>query len=283
MTEKITTEKNITDKSDTAAHLSDFEALLHTAGLSLAGIKAKPGTQDYTRALGQLYAQAVARWGLGLHHLPHSVSLEAGEVALVSGKAKVPLSGGAQGVARGLGELQAPGEHGLSDWAALPEGWRASITSRAQLRTLIEDARDFETHWAALRADTFYRVWRSGETLNIEVSRPVNAAQLLADAAWDVITSIKDRSFARELMERSKQGGLLQAVLGARHKGAGAALEQNYGAHFTVQSVVSQLEGAVGRDFAAYQMALKDAAQQLGELQSAAVSATASILKGDLR
>ncbi len=261
----------------------DFEALLQTAGLSLSAVKSKPGTQDYAKELTQLYQQAVTRWGLGLHHLPHSVVLEGDEVTLVSGKTRVPLSQGAQHAAQELGRLQALGAQGLSEWAALPEGWRATISSRAQLRTLIEDARDFETHWATLRQDVSYRVWRRDETLNLEVARPVSAPELLADAAWDVITSIKDRSFSRELMERSKHGGILEAVLGARHKGAGAALDQNFAAHFTVQAVVTTLQGPQGRDFEAYLAALKDSAQQLAELQAAAVSATAHILRGELR
>lgn len=276
---ETTKPSKVTPKAEQNA---DFEALLNTAGLSAREVSAKPGSPEYPEALSQLYQRAVARWGLGLHHLPHSVTLEGGQITLHSGNTHMALEGAPQ-LSRQLASLQAIGERGLSEWPALSDGWRAKITSRAQLRTLIEDARDFETLWDTLRGDFFYRVWRSGETLFVEVCRPVDAAQLLADAAWDVMTSIKDRNFVRELMERSKEGGLLAAVLSARHKGAGAALEQHYGAHFTVQAVVSELSGQAGRDFSAYQAALKEAVQQLSELQQAAVSSTAAVLRGDLR
>ncbi|QFP75213.1 DNA repair protein [Deinococcus sp. AJ005] len=265
-----------------------FQRLLTTAQIDadVTSIVADPATAD--AQLTALLRVALDRWGYSLHHLEHRAALtDTGEIQLFAGKTLVGRTGeDAEHLARSYASLGAPNADGLSDWSVLGEGWRTTIKSAAQLRVLIEDARDFETMWTPERG-LFLRIWRrtegGQEVTATEYAQPVNATQLLGDAAWDAIQGIKDRALQRELMERSAKGGLLQAFLSARHKDA----ERNLGSlpetHFTVQSSVTRLTGEDARDFAAVRAAQKTTADELRAMQERAVKGMVELLRSDLR
>ncbi|MDR6218795.1 DNA repair protein [Deinococcus soli (ex Cha et al. 2016)] len=269
---------------------STFQTLLGTAGISadIAALTALDDRNDTDAALTGLLRQALERWGYGLHHLQHTAHWTGETIELrEGGRAVTDLSAEPARIAAAYATLAAPDERDLSSWAALPEGHRTDIRAAAQLRVLIEDARDFETTWTADKHGLHYRVWRTenpadGEVLTVEYARPTSAAQLLADAAWDVITRIKDRALQRELMDRSAQGGMLQAFLGARHKNAAANLDALPEAHFTIQANVGRLTGADARNFEAYRTLQRATADTLTSLQDHAVKQVAATLGGDL-
>ena len=268
--------------------ITGFQRLLTTAQIDadVAGIVADPASAD--ARLTTLLREALDRWGYGLHHLDHRAVLsDAGELQFFAGKTLVGRAGeDAEQLARSYASLSAPNAEGLSDWSVLGEGYRTPIRNAAQLRVLIEDARDFETLWTPERG-LFLRLWRrtenGQEVTAAEYAQPVNAAQLLGDAAWDAIQGIKDRALQRELMERSAKGGLLQAFLSARHKDA----ERNLGSlpetHFTVQSNVVRVTGPAARDYAAVRAAQKESADGLRAMQERAVKGMAELLRSDLR
>ncbi|CAM4298303.1 hypothetical protein DEMA109039_13540 [Deinococcus marmoris] len=270
------------------SNATGFQRLLTTAQIDadVTGIVADPATAD--AQLTALLRGALDRWGYGLHHLEHRAALtDTGEIQLFAGKTLVGRTGeDSEHLARSYASLSAPNADGLSDWSVLGEGWRTTIKSQAQLRVLIEDARDFETLWTPERG-LFLRIWRrtegGQEVTATEYAQPVNATQLLGDAAWDAIQGIKDRALQRELMERSARGGLLQAFLSARHKDA----ERNLGSlpetHFTVQSSVTRLTGEDARDFAAVRAAQKTTADELKAMQERAVRGMVELLRSDLR
>lgn len=273
--------------------LARFAELVATAGLhSDVQALADSGADDTTleAQLTQELRLAHDRWGLGLLHLQHSARLihtdgVPSDIALlVDGAPRAQLSDGARAIAGTYASMQAPGPEGRSEWGILPEGHRVTLRpGLGQLRVLIEDARDFETHWTPGAAQTWTRTWRQGETLAVEVHRPATPATALADAAWDVITSIKDRTFQRELMERSNQVGMLGALLGARHSGAGDALNQLPEAHFAVSSAVVRETGREGREVDRWKAMQREATETLDELQKAATRRLAAVLSGGLR
>lgn len=268
--------------------VTGFQRLLATAQIDadVAGIVADPASAD--ARLTDLLRAALDRWGHGLHHLDHrAVLTDAGEIQFFSGKTLVGRAGeDAEHLARSYASLSAPNAEGLSDWSVLGEGYRTPIRNAAQLRVLIEDARDFETLWTPERG-LFLRLWRrtenGQEVTAVEYVQPVNAAQLLGDAAWDAIQGIKDRALQRELMERSAKGGLLQAFLSARHKDAERHLGSLPETHFTVQSNVMRLTGADARDYAAVRTAQKETADELKAMQDRAVKGMVELLRSDLR
>lgn len=268
--------------------VTGFQRLLTTAQIDadVAGIVADPASAD--ARLTDLLRAALDRWGHGLHHLDHrAVLTDAGEIQFFAGKTLVGRAGeDAEHLARSYASLSAPNAEGLSDWSVLGEGYRTPIRNAAQLRVLIEDARDFETLWTPERG-LFLRLWRrtenGQEVTAVEYVQPVNAAQLLGDAAWDAIQGIKDRALQRELMERSAKGGLLQAFLSARHKDAERHLGSLPETHFTVQSNVTRLTGADARDYAAVRTAQKETADELKAMQDRAVKGMVELLRSDLR
>lgn len=271
-----------------SSDVKGFQRLLTTAQLdaNVAGIVAEPATAD--ARLTELLRVALDRWGFGLHHLEHRATLnDAGEIQLFADRTQVGRAGeDAEHLTRSYASLSAPNAEGLSDWSVLGEGHRTPIKNPAQLRVLIEDARDFETLWTQERG-LFLRIWRrtenGQEVTATEYAQPVNAPQLLGDAAWDAIQGIKDRALQRELMERSARGGLLQAFMSARHKDAERNLSSLPETHFTVQSSVTRLMGADARDFAAVRAAQKDTADELKAMQERAVKGMAELLRSDLR
>ncbi|PNY81469.1 DNA repair protein [Deinococcus koreensis] len=274
------------------AHLDAFDALMATAAVdSQIRALAESGadTQTLNAALTEAFVQAQRRWGLGLHHLRHAAELtvrgEQPDIALLTdGQLTAHVSEGSAAIAAAYAPMQALDERGLSLWGALPDGHRVPAdVPFTHLKALIEDARDFETHWLSGRGGTFSRVWRSGETLFVEVARPASPQAALSDAAWDVITGIKDRTFQRELMSRSEEVGLLGALLAARHAGAGANLARLPEAHFTVQAAVQTLEGTDGRSAEGYRAQIRNALAELEDYQSGATRQLAQVLKHGLR
>lgn len=286
-----TKETPATPPTTSQAHLDAFDSLMSTAAVdSQVRALADSGadTQTLNAALTQAIQQAQQRWGLGLHHLAHSAELTDGEqpdiVLLVDGKPVVQVSSGSERIAAAYQPMQALDERGLSLWGALPDGHRVPEgVPYAHLKVLIEDARDFETHWTPARGGTYTRLWRKDDTLFTEVSRPASPQAALSDAAWDVITSIKDRTLQRELMTRSEQVGMLGALLAARHAGAGANLARLPEAHFTVQAVVVGLTGPDARNAEAYRTAVKNASAELEDYQGHTTRQLAEVLKHGLR
>ena len=276
-------------KDQTGGNYAAFDTLMSTAGVdsqiaALAASEADASTLD--AALTQSLQEAQGRWGLGLHHLRHEARLtDDGDIEILTdGRPSARVSEGFGTLAQAYAPMQALDERGLSQWAALGEGHRTpGDLPLGQLKVLIEHARDFETDWSAGRGDTFHRVWRRGDTLSVEVARPASAEAALSDAAWDVIASIKDRAFQRELMRRSEKDGMLGALLGARHAGAKANLAQLPEAHFTVQAFVQTLSGAAARNVEEYRSALKTAAAALEEYQGATTRQLSEVLRHGLR
>ncbi|WP_216326331.1 DNA repair protein [Deinococcus aestuarii] len=286
----------LSKKKDTAAAQEDalttFAALVATAGVesdvrALQDGGADEGTlnEQLTRELGLAHD----RWGLGLGHLRHEAQLvregERPDVALlVDGAVRARVSEGARALAATYTPMQALGAEGLSEWGVLEDGHRVTLRpGLGQMRVLVEDARDFETLWSAERGGVWTRTWRKGETLAVEVHRPASPATALADAAWDVIASIKDRKFQRELMERSNSVGMLGALLGARHSSAGDALAQLPEAHFTVSAAVVRETGRSARDLERWKAMVREGQESLDALQGANTKRLAAVLSGGLR
>lgn len=279
-----------TIETPTPTPFQDFDTLMSTAAVDSqiqALAESGPDQKTLNHALTEALRTAQQRWGLGLHHLKHEARVsEDGQdvVFYVDGRPVVRLSEGYESLALAYEPMRSTDENGLSLWGALPEGHRVPADAPfAQLKVLIEEARDFETHWTPARNGVFQRVWRSGETLYIEVTRPVSAQAALSDAAWDVITSIKDRSFQRELMRRSEEVGMLGALLAARHATAGAILASLPEAHFAVQSIVLTITGAEGRNPETYRTGLKNAAAELEEAQGHVTKQLSEVLRHGLR
>lgn len=268
--------------------LAAFDALTATAGVdsraqALADSGADTGTLE--AALTGALRAAHDRWGLGLHHLRHEArQLDGGDVALlVDGREVARVGEGYAAIAQAYAPMGAADERGLSLWGVLGEGHRVAADAPfTVLKVLIEEARDFETHWTPGRGGAFSRVWRRGDTLHVEVARPASAEEALADAAWDVITSIKDRAFQRELMRRSEEAGMLGALLAARHAGASSNLARLPEAQFAVQAVVRRLEGAEARSAEGYRSELRAAAAELDDLQAAATRQLSEVLRHGL-
>lgn len=266
-----------------------FDALMATAAVdSQIAALAESGADHATlqAAMNEAWRTAQERWGLGLHHLQHTLELTDAQDDLIlqaDGREVSRFSAGYEALARAYAGMQATGDQGLSEWGALGEGHRVSADLPfSQLKVLIEEARDFETQWMPGRGELFHRVWRKGETLFVEVMRPVSPQAALSDAAWDVITSIKDRAFQRELMRRSEEVGMLGALLAARHAGAGANLARLPEAHFAVQAVVERLTGADARSPEGYRAALKLATAQLEEAQGYITGQLSEVLRRGL-
>lgn len=264
-----------------------FDALMATAAVdSQIEALAESGADALTldRALSDALQAAQRRWGLGLHHLKHAARMDGNDIELlVDDRPAARLSEGSATLAQAYEGMRAADERGLSLWGALGEGHRVpGDAPAARLKVLIEDARDFETLWTAARSDIYHRTWRQGEILSVEVARPASAEAALSDAAWDVITSIKDRTFQRELMRRSEEVGMLGALLGARHAGARGNLNQMPDAHFTVQASVHTVNGPEARNADTHRALLRAATAELEELQSHTTRQLAEVLRHGL-
>ncbi len=282
------TKSDMTAPTPPASPYASFDALMATAAVdsqiqSLADSGADALTLD--SALTDALTAAHRRWGLGLHHLTHTARSDGDDIVfLTDGRVTAHLSGGVETLARAYEDMRATDERGLSLWGALGEGHRLpGDAPGARLKVLIEDARDFETHWTAGRAEQYWRTWRSGETLFAEVARPASAEAALSDAAWDVITSIKDRVFQRDLMRRSEEVGMLGALLGARHAGARSNLSLLPDAHFTVQAAVHSVTGPEARNAETHRALLRAASAELDELQSHTTRQLAEVLRHGLK
>ncbi|GGJ70461.1 DNA repair protein [Deinococcus aquiradiocola] len=272
--------------------LTRFAALVATAGIDSDVRVLQDGgasEQDLNEQLTRELRLAQDRWGLGLLHLRHSARLtgDAGQqdIALdTDGMQVALLSEGARSVAGTYAAMQALGADGLSEWGVLEDGPRVTLKpGLGQIRVLVEDARDFETRWSNDRAGVWSRTWRKGDTLGVEVHRPASPVTALADAAWDVITGIKDRTFQRELMERSNSVGMLGALLGARHSGAVNALERLPEAHFAVSSAVVRQSGEDARSLERWKAMLREGTDTLDELQKSGTRRLAAVLSSGLR
>jgi len=275
-------------ESTTASPFTAFDALMATAAVdsqiqALADSGADTPTLD--AALTEATQAAQRRWGLGLHHLKHAARTDGDDIVfLTDDRPATTLSQGVEALARAYEDMRASDERGLSLWGALGEGHRVpGDAPSARLKVLIEDARDFETHWASGRGEQYWRTWRSGETLHVEVARPASAEAALSDAAWDVITSIRDRVFQRELMRRSEEVGMLGALLGARHAGARSNLSLLPDAHFTVQAAVHTASGPDARNADTHRALLRAASAELDELQSHTTRQLAEVLRHGLK
>ncbi|WP_269845131.1 DNA repair protein [Deinococcus arcticus] len=278
------------DERQTTSPFAAFDALMATAAVdsgaqALQGSGTDPDTMN--AALTGALVQALRRWGLGLHHLRFEARLTEGgqDIALLEGGRPTALvSEGPAALARTLEAMGAADERGLSLWGVLGDGHRVpGDTPFARLRVLIEDARDFETEWSPARAGAFTRTWRAGDTLFVEVARPASPQAALSDAAWDVITSIKDRTFQRELMQRSEEAGMLGALLGARHASARANLAALPEAHFSVQATVHTLQGPQARNPEDYRAAVRQATEELDALQAQVTRQLAEVLRHGLK
>lgn len=266
-----------------------FDTLMSTAAVDSqirALADSQPDRKTLNVALSEALSSAHQRWGLGLHHLTHEarVSDDNTDILLLTdGHEAARISEEYGSIAGAYEPMRSTDENGLSQWPALSDGYRAPADLPASsLKILIEHARDFETHWMTGKGGTFHRVWRKNDTLFVEVNRPVSAQTALSDAAWDVITSIKDRAFQRELMRRSEEVGMLGALLGARHSGASAALARLPEAHFAVQATVHTLKNGAGRNMEEYRTALKNATAELEEAQGLITKQLSEVLRHGL-
>ncbi|MBZ9750210.1 DNA repair protein [Deinococcus sp. HMF7604] len=278
------------DERQTTSPFDAFDGLMATAALDPQTRTLAEGGADtgaVNAALSETLNSALRRWGLGLHHLRHEAQVtDSGQdIAILTGGRQTALvSEGPAALARALEAMGAADERGLSLWGVLGEGHRVpGDTPFARLRVLIEDARDFETEWTPARGGAFHRTWRAGDTLFVEVARPASPQTALSDAAWDVITSIKDRTFQRELMRRSEEMGMLGALLGARHASARNNLAALPDAHFTVQATIQTLSGPQARQAEEYRTALRLATEELDALQGQATRQLAEVLRHGLK
>ncbi|GGR92292.1 DNA repair protein [Deinococcus sedimenti] len=264
-----------------------FDALMATAAVDSqidALVQSGVDTPTLDQALTEALGAAQRRWGLGLHHLAHAARTDGTDIDfLVDGRPVARLSDGVAALAQAYEDMRATDERGLSLWGALPDGPRVpGDAPAARLKVLIEDARDFETLWTPGRGEMLHRTWRQGETLFVEAARPASAEAALSDAAWDVITGIKDRTFQRELMRRSEEVGMLGALLGARHAGARSNLNLLPDAHFTVQATVHSATGAEARNAESHRALLRAAAAELEELQGHTTRQLSEVLRHGL-
>lgn len=216
-----------------------LEGLLQTAlpEISLAGLDLPE--------LSQALSRAHDAWGLGLRHLRHEVRAEdGGGLALYADRTRIgSVQDGPEALANTYASMQAPDERGLSSWAVLPEGHRVALEGGTrQLKVLVEDARDFESHWAAHTGGMHLRTGRQNETLWVEVARPTSGRDLVQDAAWEVVERIKDRALRRSLQKQAEERGILGAVLSARSGEVEASMRRSPGLYFTVNAAVTRTD-----------------------------------------
>lgn len=263
--------------TESAAPRRALEALLRTATPEFSAEDL--GTAELSTAL----TRAHDAWGFGLRHVHHEIRAEEdGGMALYADRSRV---GGVQDspedLALAYGSMQALDERGLSSWAVLPEGHRVQLEGGSrQPRVLIEDARDFESHWAAHSGGMHLRTGRLGEDLWVEVARPTSGRDLVQDAAWEVVERIKDRALRRNLQKQAEERGILSAVLSARSGGIEAAMRKSPGLYFTVNAAVAH---GTERTLDAWRTLQKEATQALEAAQAAQVDRLVAMLGGAVR
>ena len=267
---------------NSAASRSALQTLLRTALPEMRLVDQTP------TELSALLTQAHESWGFGLRHVQHEIRTEAsGELALYADRSRV---GSAQDTPEDLvaayTSMQAQDEQGRSLWAVLPEGHRVTLEAGSrQIRVLVEDARDFETHWAVQAgagqtSGMFIRSGRQGETLWVEAFRPAPGAGLVQDAAWEVVERIRDRSLRRELQRRAEEKGILGALLGARGEGMEAAMRRSPSLHFTVNAAVARSQE---RSYDAWKALQKEAVSALDAAQQAQIERLVALLGSPAR
>ena len=260
------------DMTASGAARQALQALLRTAlpDISVSNLSAEQ--------LSAALTQAHESWGYGLRHVRHEIRLEdGGELGLYADRARLGSATDTPEVlAAAYASMQADDEQGRSAWAVLPEGHRVTLEpGNRQLKVLVEDARDFETHWAAAANGTAQRTGRQGDDLWVEVFRAAPGRDLVQDAAWEVVERIKDRALRRELQRRAEEKGILGALLGARGEGIEAAMKRSPSLHFTVNAAVARTQE---RSFEAWKAVQKEAAAALEAAQQAQVERLVSLL-----
>ena len=285
MTQATKSRKEALAKKDTAAPQPGessaparkaLQALLNTALPEVRIVE-----QD-TAELSAWLTQAHEIWGYGLRHVQHEIRREdAGQLGLYADRARI---GGAlddpEALAGAYASMQALDEQGRSVWAVLPEGHRLSLEPGSrQLKVLVEDARDFETHWAAHVSGAFIRSGRQGEDLWVEAFRAAPGRELVQDAAWEVVERIKDRALRRELQRRAEEKGILGALLGARGAGLEASLRRSPSLHFTVNAAVAHRQE---RSFDGYRTLQREAISTLEAAQQAQIERLVALLGSPL-
>ncbi len=267
----------VMDGAATSAARQALQALLRTA------LPEVTLGQQSAAELSALLSQAHERWGYGLRHVHHEVRLEdGGQVRLYADRARIGSAEDApEALAAAYASMQAQDEQGRSVWAVLPEGHRVTLEAGTrQLKVLVEDARDFETHWTEASGGAFVRTGRQGEELWVEAFRAAPGRDLVQDAAWEVVERIKDRALRRELQRRAEGKGILAALLGARGEGIEAAMKKSPSLHFTVNAAVSR---STERSFEVWRGLQKEALADLNAAQQAQVERLVTLLGSPVR
>ncbi|MFC4454036.1 DNA repair protein [Deinococcus sonorensis] len=277
MTQRTKTKPEVAEGPDATVAQRALERLLQTAlpDVTVAGQSPAQLSAALTRA------QEV--WGFGLRHLRHEVRAEdGGALALYADRTRIgSVLDGPEALATTYASMQALDERGLSSWAVLPEGHRFTMEAGSrQLRVLIEDGRDFESHWSPLSGGVHLRTGRQGQDLWVEVARPTSGRDLVQDAAWEVVERIKDRALRRELQRRAEERGILGAVLSARSGEIEAAMRQSPSLHFTVSAAVAH---TTERSLDSWRQLQKDALAALTTAQAAQVDRLVGMLGGSGR
>ena len=266
----------VSDTPPSAAARQSLQTLLKTA---LPEVR----VLDQTDAeLSALLTQAHELWGYGLRHVQHEVrSEEGGQLALYADRARIGgVADDAEVLAAAYASMQAEDEQGRSAWAVLPEGHRVTLEPGSrQIKVLVEDARDFETHWAVHASGAALRSGRQGKEVWVEAFRPAPGRELVQDAAWEVVERIKDRALRRELQRRAEEKGILGALLGARGAGLEASLRRSPSLHFTVNAAVARSQE---RSFETYRTLQKEALGTLDTAQQAQIERLVSLLSSPL-
>lgn len=268
---------------DAVQTAQDAEAAVRTALQSLLRTALPDLNLDVREALNpaELSAdltRAHEAWGLGLRHVQHEVRAEeGGTLGLYADGARVGSPQDApDALAAAYATMQAVDADGLSSWPVLPEGHRFTLEAGSrQIRVLIEDGRDFESHWTAHTGGLHYRTGRRGEDLWVEAFRAAPGRDLVQDAAWEVVERIKDRALRRELQRRAEVKGILGAVLGARGEAVEASMRRSPGLHFTVSAAVMH---STARTLDAWKALQKEAVATLETAQKAQVDRLVELL-----
>lgn len=231
-----------------------------------------------TNELSAALTRAHEAWGLGLRHVKHEVRMEAeGALALYADGARVGSAQDApETLASAYATMQASDADGLSSWPVLPEGHRLTLEAGTrQIRVLVEDGRDFESHWTGHTGGMYFRTGRQGDDLWVEAFRAAPGRDLVQDAAWEVVERIKDRALRRELQRRAEEKGILGAVLGARGEAVEASMRRSPGLHFTVSAAVTHTSA---RTLEAWKALQKEAVAALEAAQKAQVDHLVDLL-----
>lgn len=258
-----------------AGALKALQALLRTA---LPDLNLDVREAVNPAALSAALTRAHEAWGLGLRHVQHEVRAEeGGTLGLYADGARVgSVQDAPEVLASAYATMQALDADGLSSWPVLPEGHRFTLEAGTrQIRVLVEDGRDFESHWTAHTGGLHFRTGRRGDDLWVEAFRAAPGRDLVQDAAWEVVERIKDRALRRELQRRAEEKGILGAVLGARGEAVEASMRRSPGLHFTVSAAVMH---STTRTLEAWKALQKEAVAALEAAQKAQVDRLVDLL-----